>query len=43
MKKVISIAVFDNPKNAYRPGYYWQHLKSTVWGYLSLFPDWELR
>ena len=43
MKKVISFAVFDSFKHAYRPGFYWQHLKHTVWGYLTLFPDWELR
>ena len=42
MKKVISLAVFNHKKHAYRPGYYWQHLKHTVWGYLCLFPDYEL-
>ncbi len=43
MKRIISFAIFDSSKHAYRPGFYWQHLKHTVWGYLSLFPDWELR
>jgi len=43
MHKVISLSIFDNPKNAYRPGFYWQHLRHSIWGYLSLFPDWEIR
>jgi len=42
MKKVISLAVFDHKKHVGRPGYYWQHLKHSVWGYLCLFPDYEL-
>ena len=43
MKRVISFAIFDSSKHAYRPGFYWQHLKHAVWGYLNLFPGWELR
>lgn len=43
MKKVISVAVFNNDINIKRPGIFWQHVRHLVWGYLSIFPDWELR
>ena len=42
MRKIISLSIFNSSKHAYRPGFYWQHLRHVLWGYLNLFPDWEI-